>query len=656
MTIAKQMAAGALVALLALAVRLPGLGSFMTVDEENWMLRSAGFYHNLFRRADFGGTFMTTHPGAAAMWVTGAGMVAQEARVGFDADTSNLSHFRLAATLPVALTVSLLIGVATFFLMSVFGMGTGLVGGILLALEPYFVGMSQIAHLDMLLALFMLNSVLAFFLGKRTAAGIFAGLALSTKLLLGLWLFVFFGIFLVARLSRKIASGDHGTALWPRFERSVSTLGFILGIAFLTFYVAWPALWFTADLGRSFERDVPSVIQDAHVAIEESQEPIAPVSFYLRTLLGRTTPFVLILVAGSLIILGRLLPHFAKATRGLPSTEYSRSFHVIWLFIYVVGFLVLITFAAKKADRYALPALITLPVIAGWALGKTPILHLRSVKWGAILLGVLLLAQVFIWSPHTIAYNSPLFDVRPLSQQGWGEGLEEAAAWLNAHPLAGELYVASWYPSVFQNYFRGKTFSLSSRADNRVSYVVLYRNMFGRSPDTIASDVLDEYRGKWPEHVVVIGGVPYVWVYATDSTEIFKQHAGEIFGDTSVGQLVPVRENQWHAIEIGMANFSNRTNTQDVTLHIRESLESGGDIRTARVNAREIHDGVFHRFAFEPIADSAGKTFYVFLESPTSRPGNAVTVRFSTSDILPGEMVKSGEVNVGRDIAWRIPR
>ncbi len=651
MPISKQVLIASLIGFLALGVRLPGLGKFMTADEENWMLRSGQFYHNLFRNSDTGGAFITTHPGATAMWIAGAGIVWQEARLGFDIDTSNIVHFRRAALVPMVIVISVLIGLAVWQVIELFGRRAGLAAGVLLALEPYLVGMSQIVHVDMLLALFMVNSVLAFFLHLQgvprsytleVSAGVFAGLALGTKLLPALWLFVFFAIML----------------LWPRmrgaprinFEKFIRSGGFIFGIAMLTFWAAWPALWFTSDLGRSFEKDVPSVIQDAHVAVEKSDEPIAPASFYARTMLGRTTPFVLILAAASAVIIFLPLRRGGWSSRG--ETEGS---NLRWLFIYVVGFLVLITFVSKKADRYALPALVMLPIIAGLALSKFPTLHLRGVKWGTALVAGLLLAQVLLLPPHTIAYNSPVFDVRPASQQGWGEGLEEAAAWLNAQSNAEELYAASWYPGVLRAYFRGKTLGLSSRGDDRVGYVVLYRNMFGRGADDAATNILDEFRDAKPAQVIYIGELPYVWIYDIRGLHYYPQHVGELYGETSVGQLLPISENNWHSIEIGLATFSSRGNTQDVILHVRESVDSRQDTRAVRVNASEIQDSSYHQFEFEPISESAGKTYYVFFESPTSRAGDAVTVRFANQDILPGEMVKDGKVLPGRDIAYRLP-
>ena len=55
MNIGKHIIIAVLVAVLALLLRLPGAGTFATVDEENWTIRSADFYHQLFRQGDPGG-------------------------------------------------------------------------------------------------------------------------------------------------------------------------------------------------------------------------------------------------------------------------------------------------------------------------------------------------------------------------------------------------------------------------------------------------------------------------------------------------------------------------------------------------------------------------------------------------------------------------
>lgn len=624
-----------LIGILSLLVRLPGLGVFMTADEPNWMIRSADFYHQVFRHHHPLGTFMTTHPGATAMWLIGIGEFVQEARLGVDVDTSNLRAFRLAATLPIALATAALVSVVTWLAIRLLGFWPGLLGGVLLAVDPYLTGMSQVAHLDAVLALCMVGSVVSGLLYlKRSAtgyvvlAGMLAGLAMGTKLLPALWLFAFWAGLLLWRWRWQ----------WREIVRSFFFFG---GIAVLTFYVMWPALWFGTDLDRSFKHDVATVVTDEHVVLEESDEPITPVTFYGRAVLGRTTPLVLFTAVGVLTI----TIFFVARYRRMPA--------VLALGLYALGFLVLMTIVAKKADRYALPALAVLPLLAGWGLAVA-LSRLRE-RWRLVVVtlgSAAVVLQLWLWMPYALAYNNPLFDVRPWPQQGWGEGLEAAATWFNAHPLGDRLTIASWYPAVTGTYFKGKTMSLSSRHDPRVGFVVLYRNMDGRARDTIASDVLDEFKNREPVYVVDIMGKPYVWIYETLGTHYFTKRAHEIIGTDEVGQIIPAAPAAWDHIELGMANYSGRVNTHEVILTIREQPD-GLVVRQVATNARNIEDS-WQRFRFEPIPDSAGKSYFVSLTSPTSVPGNAVTVRYIDKDILPGDMYQNGELKQGWDVAYRL--
>jgi len=81
--------------ILALLIRMIGIGTYMTVDEEKWMIRSGEFYEKMFTKNDPGGTFTTTHPGATTQWLAGLGISWQEKQLGIGVDTSNLDKFRL---------------------------------------------------------------------------------------------------------------------------------------------------------------------------------------------------------------------------------------------------------------------------------------------------------------------------------------------------------------------------------------------------------------------------------------------------------------------------------------------------------------------------------------------------------------------------------
>lgn len=625
---------------LALSVRLLGLGSFMTVDEENWMIRSSEFWHKLMQ-GDPGGTFITTHPGATLMWLAGAGEIIQEKRTGINVDTSTLSTFRKAATLPVALATSTLIAMATWLLVQYLPLRLAAIAGFFLALEPYLTGLSQVAHLDALLSLFMLNALLALFWYQKkyrysalTLAGIFWGLAMATKLLPALYV----GLFMMGMLTWQ-----HMWSLKRTWRSYIAAAGFVCGMAVITLYGVWPALWVKADLNESFQHDVQTIITDEHILLEEDGELISPVTFYVKTVLSRTTPFILIIatVTGILSLIQSI---------NRRSTSYSW-----WLMWYALGFLIMITLTAKKADRYGMPALVVLPLLATFGLSLA--IQIFEKRWVLItgLVSILFVVHALVLSPYAIAYNSPFYNGQSYSQQGWGEGLDAAARWLNTHPLADRLTVASWYPGVTATYFKGKTMSLSSRQDDRVGFVVLYRNMFGRGGDSLATDVLEEFHDKTPEHIVYIQGRPYAWIYNTLGLRYFLKNAGEITDSVEVGQTVKPLHDTWSSIQIGMATFSGRLNTHDVILHIKESAEATDDLRTVTINAREIKDGAWQAFAFEPIPNAAGKAFFVVITSPSSVAGNAITVHYVDRDVLEGEMYLRGINRPGWDIAYKIP-
>lgn len=638
------------VVLLAMTVRISGLGEFMTVDEAKWMVRSGEYWHKLFRNGDVGGTFVTTHPGATLMWISGAGIAWQETRLGFDIDTSNLRYFREAAVWPVMIMVSLLIGLNTFLAAKIFGWRAGAWGGLLLATEPYLVGMGQVAHLDMLLALFMLAAALAWLLwqtsfwwGWLVLGGAAGGLAMATKLLPAIYLPLF------------LALAGGLDAAWRHKNWKIITRGwfFTMGCAALAFYIAWPALWVKTGLRDYYERDTVNIVTKEHVVWDETQDQAVGKWFYLRMVAARLTPFTLIIAGGLAVAaarnvyagnfrnrLDKRLPASVKKW-GLQMSSYDA-----WaLFIFAGGYGAMISLAAKKADRYALPMLAALVMAAGvgFALAAASAREIRPKYRGLISLAegtavLLLVGQVLMWAPHAIAYNNWL-DVRSLSQQGWGEGLEQAAEWLNRHPLAEELTIASWYPSVMETYFSGKTMSLSSRHDGRVGFLVTYRNMGGREGDDIATNVLEEVAGKEPVKVVYIQGNPYVWIYEQIGLYYFTQHVGEITGGMEVGQTVVPASNNWSEIEIGMATFSSRNNTKDIIFHVRERIDSDQDIRTVVVNAGDILDSEWQRFKFEPIPDSQGQEYYIAVTSPDSVIGDAVTIKYTTKDILSGDFV-----------------
>lgn len=606
---------GIAVGVLSLLMRLPGLGEILTVDEPQWIFRSQSFYGAL-ERGDPGGTFQGTHPGVVPMLLIGGGIRLKELATGTTMESPTVGSFRTAAKLPVAGAVSVAIGAAAALTASLWGTRTGIATGALLALDPLLVGHSQLAHVDALLAVLMLLSVLTLLLSvragtRRTLAlsGFLGGLALLTKLPAVFLLPLVAGTILLWKRSLRPAARD--IALWVM-------------IAAATFVVLWPSMWkYAAPNARYAARDVRTITTVPHVG-EAAEVTARGSSFYLRALVTRTTPIALLLaIGGSILLLRAELP------------DRRREGYV--LLASVLGFLLFLTLVEKKADRYLLPALLGVDLLAGIALAQL----LARRKLGAVMFGVAISGLIllnFALSPYALAYRNPLFGSEEPTQSGWGEGLEQAARILNTHPLAAELHVASWYPAVFSEFFLGKTMSLSSRHDPRVAYVVLYRNMRGRAPDSAAADILKEFAERTPVAVVKILGIEMAWIYATDSVRLFPQHVGEIISGVEVGQFIYPTQGELSGIRLVFATFSSRENTAEVIVHLREDPD-GADLRTVRLEAGTLRDNQWQDISFPPIPDSNGKRYYLAVTSPAGRPGNAVTVRYQPKDILQGSPV-----------------
>jgi hypothetical protein len=73
-------------------------------------------------------------------------------------------------------------------------------------------------------------------------------------------------------------------------------------------------------------------------------------------------------------------------------------------------------------------------------------------------------------------------------------------------------------------------------------------------------------------------------------------------------------------------------------------------------DAAEVEDAVYHTFKFSPIRDSAGRSFYFYLEAPQAKHDNAITVRGATEDVYSdGAAVLSGVQSPAvRDLAFRL--
>lgn len=141
----------------------------------------------------------------------------------------------------------------------------------------------------------------------------------------------------------------------------------------------------------------------------------------------------------------------------------------------------------------------------------------RALGVGGVLLVVIIVAQMALALPHFpyyFTFYNPLLGGNMRAPEvlmiGLGEGIDEAARYLNTKPDAAELRVASWYRGGSFNYiFRGHDLNLDNYFE--ADYAVLYVHQWQRQvPD---ARMLHYFAQLTPEYTATLHGLDYAWVY-----------------------------------------------------------------------------------------------------------------------------------------------
>ncbi|MCC6179056.1 MAG: glycosyltransferase family 39 protein [Chloroflexi bacterium] len=531
--VGRVVAVGLAVFLLALAARLPALDAYVTIDESRWVQRASDF-SALIGQHKYDDTFIIGHPGVTTMWTAYLGMGPERARAfsyleGKDDATRRPGYFEalVAARRPFAVLGALGVMAVALLGWRLLGFGPALVGGLLLAFEPFLVAHARVVHLDSALTAYTataLLSALVFWTAGGgwpylALSGLAAGLAFLTKAP-SIYAIGFVPLIAaVTLLSRRERRG----AAWLR------ALGWGVAWGVLALAVCltlWPA--FRVDpVGTllrmaQFTERVGGGEHDNFFMGQVGDDP-GPF-FYPLALVLRLAPLTLVggLLAG---VLWRRL-----------ATNHRRT--LLWLLAYSLGFLLMMSSAPKKFDRYLLPIFPLVGLAAGAGLWQAvglvrpltplPLSRVRERGLGGegplrpgsetivvlVLVGVLQVLPLLTTHPYPLAYYSPLLGGGAVAQRmvlvGWGEGLDRVAAWIDAQPRPlGEPTVATSYHRVLQAQLHGSAIPLDKlwMAD----YVVPYVNTLQRGMD---ADVLGPYLALGtPVYTVTLDGIEYARVY-----------------------------------------------------------------------------------------------------------------------------------------------
>ena len=127
---------------------------------------------------------------------------------------------------------------------------------------------------------------------------------------------------------------------------------------------------------------------------------------------------------------------------------------------------------------------------------------------------------------------------------------------------------------------------------------------------------------------------------------------GEIHGPMTVGQTFLASRNNLARIDLPIATYGRRNN-HAIIFHLSAISDQPDDLVTMTLQPDEINPNGYTRIHFPPIPYSAGKSFYFYLDSPDSIPGDAMSVYYNAADVYKdGQGCINGQPIVG-DLAFR---
>jgi hypothetical protein len=204
---------------------------------------------------------------------------------------------------------------------------------------------------------------------------------------------------------------------------------------------------------------------------------------------------------------------------------------LLWLF--TITLLLFGNLSPKKQDRYLLPLFPFLNLLAavGWIglfdlmyhVLKSQTSNLKLIRSASLISNFLFLflvlfhfIPVLTYYPYYLTYFNPLMGGPTRAAEttliGWGEGMEQVAAYLNTKPNAENLYVASTPSQTLLPYFVGTgenfyTNDIAFRAD----YVVLYLAQMQRLAPS--PEIVRYFEAQEPEKTISIKGITYAKIY-----------------------------------------------------------------------------------------------------------------------------------------------
>jgi len=398
--------------------RAPYLGMEMfNTDVWKWKARIYDFGSGVFN-LDFDKTLQKYHPGVTLMWVGTAavkfeGLYCSVITCPDEAVDPVGAVFALHffQKLFVVIAIGATLALAFYPLRRLFGKKYAFTATLLLSFEPFFYALTRVIHLEALMTSFMLASFVWLFYALETAkeeqrplnipglnmlelmaSAIFAGLAILTK---STAVFMIpFSVMLIFLYQRKnIKYTIKLSALW------------VLGMV-ATYFILWPSMWVhpIKTLDYVFIRGIKETgLEGEHAQIFLGRYTENPGPFYYFVVMTfKFSPFLITGILFFGFLFKKIAPHF--------NTEKAKRFALMSL-IFTVGYLAEIIIPTKKLDRYVLPSLMSLSLLAGFFFTWLFFVFApkKSRYFASVTFVIVLAYQSLSLTPDYFSYYNPVF-------------------------------------------------------------------------------------------------------------------------------------------------------------------------------------------------------------------------------------------------------
>lgn len=394
---------GLILALIFVLVRLPDLGySNFNTDSFKWKARIYDFGSGIFN-LEFEKTVQKYHPGITLLWV---GTVSVKI---FNFVNESILSPKLIENTPefvfslnfyqiftLVIFSSLLIFTLYLLLSKIMTDVKAFVIILIVITEPFLLGLTTTLHLDGLLNLFILNSVVSFYIFSLDLkskinqrylyfSAIMFGLAMLTKttaLLILPGMFFFILLKLRENLKKEVF----------QFLRVLSI--FVL-VSFGTYFISWPAMWIDPVNTLIYVYKGVTVGTDDHTQIFLGQQLADPGPwYYVVVFLYKSSIF---LFPALIFVVFMLYKAYKSSYINIKSLGFE-----LYLILLTLVYFIEISIPSKKLDRYILTSMVFLSIAV------SSIIWEKYKKIVVSFIFINLLTMVYLKNDYFSYYN-PIF-------------------------------------------------------------------------------------------------------------------------------------------------------------------------------------------------------------------------------------------------------